>query len=261
MLYALSLRALARLSAATRREPRERAARRARRCSSAAGTSDAACSSTSPAATSAASGLDVVGAGAARARRACPRRSGSASSRSTCCTRGATAPLGIPSVSMEEPSLPPALHRFRSGAARWINTAWLLVAGAARARLRRRGRPHRRGARRGGPSATGFREYYHPLTGGRPRRPWLRLVDARRRPGGRARRGDVIFTGACDRPHRSPSSSRRWPCWRSCSSSTASPARPRCWSGCTPPRRSSPPWPRASPPPPASACWRSRWAS
>ena len=83
------------------------------------------------------------------------------------------AACGVPSVSMEEPSFRPAFTGWRT----WRGPSWINAA--------------------------------PPAHGGRNRRPWVRLVDARRRPGGRARRGDVIFTGACDRPHRSPSSSRR----------------------------------------------------
>jgi hypothetical protein len=75
------------------------------------------------------------------------------------------APVGIPSVSMQEPSFTPGWDRFRTWRGpSWVNTAWLLapamrelgygdaadriVESLSRAALRE-----------------GFREYYHPLTG------------------------------------------------------------------------------------------------
>jgi mannosylglycerate hydrolase MGH1-like protein len=75
------------------------------------------------------------------------------------------APVGIPSVSMREPSFNPRWDRFRTWRGpSWVNTAWLLVpalrelgydaeADAIVGSLARSVRAH------------GFREYYHPLTG------------------------------------------------------------------------------------------------
>ena len=90
-------------------------------------------------------------------------------------------PVGIPSVSMEEPSFKPGFDRYRTwrGAA-WVNTAWLLV-GDARARLRRRGRPR---SRRASADARTQRlpRVLRPAQRRRPRRARLRLVDADGRP-------------------------------------------------------------------------------
>ncbi|HEV7882321.1 MAG TPA: hypothetical protein VGO81_02060, partial [Solirubrobacteraceae bacterium] len=75
------------------------------------------------------------------------------------------APVGIPSVSMEEPSFNPRWDRFRCWRGpSWMNTAWLLVPAL-------RGLNHDRAADRIVASLTaaaardGFREYYDPLTG------------------------------------------------------------------------------------------------
>ena len=68
---------------------------------------------------------------------------------------------------MEEPSFRPRLRPLRTwrGAA-WVNTAWLLVAGAARAR-RTTTRPTGIAGSRCADAVerSGFREYYHPRTG------------------------------------------------------------------------------------------------
>ena len=75
------------------------------------------------------------------------------------------APFGIPSVSMEEPSFRPGWHLFRCwrGPA-WINTAWLLVPA-----LRRLGYGAEADRIVGSLVAAvdrhGFREYYNPLDG------------------------------------------------------------------------------------------------
>ena len=111
------------------------------------GRAHAACSSTSPAATS--------GRCASRRGRRCRRSrcAGLPERRAPAPRRGAPARrraatarrVGIPSVSMEEPSFNPRWDRFRCWRGpSWVNTAWLLVPGAARARLRRRRRPRRR---------------------------------------------------------------------------------------------------------------------
>jgi glycogen debranching enzyme len=75
------------------------------------------------------------------------------------------APVGIPSVSLEEPSFRPGFHLYRCwrGPA-WINTAWLLVPA-----LRRLGYVEEADRIVGSLLASverhGFREYYNPLTG------------------------------------------------------------------------------------------------
>ncbi len=75
------------------------------------------------------------------------------------------APVGIPSVSMDEPAFNPRWDRFRTWRGpSWVNTAWLLVpamrelgyAAAADAVV---------GSLARAALAGGFREYYHPLTG------------------------------------------------------------------------------------------------
>ena len=75
------------------------------------------------------------------------------------------APCGIPSVSMEEPSFRPGFDRWRCWRGpSWVNTAWLLVPG-----LRELGY-HDEAERIVSSLASaiageGFREYYNPLTG------------------------------------------------------------------------------------------------
>jgi hypothetical protein len=75
------------------------------------------------------------------------------------------APVGIPSVSMEEPSFRPGFHLFRCwrGPA-WVNTAWLLVP-----RMRELGYTEEAGrvveSLAGAVERHGFREYYNPLDG------------------------------------------------------------------------------------------------
>jgi hypothetical protein len=88
------------------------------------------------------------------------------------------APHGIPSVSMEEPSFHAGWHLFRCwrGPA-WMNAAWLLVPGPQAPRLRRRGRPDRRGAALAG-RATRLSGVLQPDQRRGPCRPPLRLVDA-----------------------------------------------------------------------------------
>ncbi len=75
------------------------------------------------------------------------------------------APVGIPSVSMEEPSYNPRWDRFRTWRGpSWVNTAWLLVPAmrelgydaAADAIVR---------SLADAALASGFREYYHPTSG------------------------------------------------------------------------------------------------
>ena len=76
-------------------------------------------------------GLDLVVAGAARARAASRARSASASpSEHLLNPRRYGARFGVPSVSMEEPSFRPGFNAYRTwrGAA-WVNTAWLMVGG------------------------------------------------------------------------------------------------------------------------------------
>jgi len=75
------------------------------------------------------------------------------------------APVGIPSVSMEEPAFRPGFDRFRTWRGpSWVNTAWLLVPA-----LDELG--YGEDADRvvdgllGAVAREGFREYYHPLTG------------------------------------------------------------------------------------------------
>jgi glycogen debranching enzyme len=74
-------------------------------------------------------------------------------------------PVGIPSVSLEEPSFRPGWHLFRCWRGpSWMNTAWLLVPA-----MRRLG--YREEAERivsslvGAVERHGFREYYNPLDG------------------------------------------------------------------------------------------------
>ncbi len=75
------------------------------------------------------------------------------------------APVGIPSVSMQEPSFRPSWDRFRTWRGpSWVNTAWLLTPA-----MRALGY-HAEAARVIDALARaalleGFREYYHPLTG------------------------------------------------------------------------------------------------
>ena len=92
------------------------------------------------------------------------------------------APVRRPVVSMEEPSFRPGFNAYRTwrGAA-WVNTAWLLVGGAARARRRRRGRPDRPRRRRRR-RAQRLPRVLPPAHRRRPRRAALRLVDAAARP-------------------------------------------------------------------------------
>ena len=80
-------------------------------------------------------------------------------------TRRYGAPVGIPSVSMEEPSFNPGWDRFRTWRGpSWVNTAWLLVPA-----MRELG--YEQAADRVVSSLAaaalrdGFREYYQPLTG------------------------------------------------------------------------------------------------
>jgi glycogen debranching enzyme len=74
-------------------------------------------------------------------------------------------PVGIPSVSLDEPSFKPGFHLFRCwrGPA-WVNTAWLLVPG-----LRRLGYEQEAdrvlGSLVTAVQRHGFREYYNPLNG------------------------------------------------------------------------------------------------
>jgi len=75
------------------------------------------------------------------------------------------APVGIPSLSMEEPAFRPGFDRFRTWRGpSWVNTAWLLLPA-----LDALG--HREDADRildgllGAVAREGFREYYHPVTG------------------------------------------------------------------------------------------------
>ena len=75
------------------------------------------------------------------------------------------APVGIPSVSMEEPAFNPRWDRFRCWRGpSWMNTAWLLVPAL-------RELDHGRAADRivaslaAAVARDGFREYYDPLTG------------------------------------------------------------------------------------------------
>ena len=86
---------------------------------------------------------------------------------------------------MEEPSFRPGFNAYRTwrGAA-WVNTAWLMVGG-----LRALGAGDEADRLAQGVAdaveRSGFREYYHPRTGRRPRRAPVRLVDAAARPPGR----------------------------------------------------------------------------
>jgi glycogen debranching enzyme len=75
------------------------------------------------------------------------------------------APVGIPSVSMEEPSFRAGFDRFRCWRGpSWVNTAWLLVPPLRE--LGYAGAAERIVASLGGAVAReGFREYYNPLTG------------------------------------------------------------------------------------------------
>ena len=76
-----------------------------------------------------------------------------------------SAPVGIPSVSMDEPSFRAGFDGFRCWRGpSWVNTAWLLVPP-----LRELGYPAAAerivGSLRGAVAREGFREYYNPLTG------------------------------------------------------------------------------------------------
>ncbi len=98
-------------------------------------------------------------------------------------------PVGIPSVSREEPSFKPgfALWRCWRGPS-WMNTAWLLVpaidALGYREEAGRIVRSLERSVRR-----YGFREYYNPLTGRGLGRTAVRLLDPADRPAVRKLRG------------------------------------------------------------------------
>jgi hypothetical protein len=75
------------------------------------------------------------------------------------------APVGIPSVSMQEPSFNPRWDRFRTWRGpSWVNTAWLL-APALRALGYDEAADRILGSLARAALAGGFREYYHPLTG------------------------------------------------------------------------------------------------
>ncbi|MEJ7797750.1 MAG: hypothetical protein WKF42_04555 [Solirubrobacteraceae bacterium] len=75
------------------------------------------------------------------------------------------APVGIPSVSMQEPSFKPCWDRFRTWRGpSWMNTAWLL-APAMRELGYADAADHVVGSLAGAVLRHGFREYYHPLTG------------------------------------------------------------------------------------------------
>jgi glycogen debranching enzyme len=80
-------------------------------------------------------------------------------------SRRYAAPVGIPSVSMEEPSFRPGFDRFRCWRGpSWVNTAWLL-APPLRALGYEEAADRIRGALVGAIEREGFREYYDPLTG------------------------------------------------------------------------------------------------
>jgi glycogen debranching enzyme len=75
------------------------------------------------------------------------------------------APVGIPSVSMEEPSFRAGFDRFRCWRGpSWVNTAWLLVP-PLRALGYEQAADRVLGSLRGAIEREGFREYYNPLTG------------------------------------------------------------------------------------------------
>jgi hypothetical protein len=87
------------------------------------------------------------------------------------------APYGIPSVSMDEPSFHPRFHLWRCWRGpSWMNTAYLLLPG-----LRRHGGSHHRGPGRGGAAQRPAR-VLRPAHRRRARRPGLRLVSPDRRP-------------------------------------------------------------------------------
>ena len=113
-------------------------------------------------------GLDLVVAGAARARRRDPaRRSASGSSTSTCCTRAATrARFGVPSRVDGGADVPAGLQRLPHVARRGLDQH-RVAAGRRPARCSApgRGRRARRAASPTPIERSGFREYYHPRTG------------------------------------------------------------------------------------------------
>ena len=75
------------------------------------------------------------------------------------------APVGIPSVSMEEPSFNPGWDRFRTWRGpSWVNTAWLLVP-AMRELGYEQAADHVVSSLAAAALRDGFREYYQPLTG------------------------------------------------------------------------------------------------
>jgi hypothetical protein len=75
------------------------------------------------------------------------------------------APVGIPSVSLEEPSFNPRFDRFRAWRGpSWMNTAWLLVPAMRSLGYVREGDRIVRSLARAA-ARFGFREYYQPMTG------------------------------------------------------------------------------------------------
>ena len=75
------------------------------------------------------------------------------------------AAVGIPSVSMDEPSFHPGFDRFRAWRGpSWMNTAWLLVPAIARLGYEHEATRIVDGLARA-TQQHGFREYYDPLTG------------------------------------------------------------------------------------------------
>ena len=181
------LRAVAaRDGAPERRRGVDRAGARAsrRRCSSAAGTSAAACSSTSPAAPSG----RVPSRPGRRSPRSCSRRCPSDVRRRLVeehlldprrYARAVRDPLGEHGGARVQPALGslPLL-------ARAVVDEHRVAArpGAARARLRASAPTAIVASLRQAAARDGLREYYDPLTGARPRRARLRLVDAAHRP-------------------------------------------------------------------------------